>query len=68
MNQNGQEWKNLIQMTIISTIVGKNPLEEIIIAIVIIVNKKIKMQYLITVWKMTEWSRFISKTNHSISQ
>ena len=42
MNQNGQEWKNLIQMTIISTIVGKNPLEEIIIAIVIIVNKKVQ--------------------------
>ena len=26
--QNGQEWENLIQMTIISTIVGRNPLEE----------------------------------------
>ena len=25
---NGQEWSNLIQMTIISTTVGKNPLEE----------------------------------------
>ena len=24
----GQEWVNLIQMTIISTIVGKNPLEK----------------------------------------
>ena len=28
MNQNGLEWVNLTQMTIISTIVGKNPLEE----------------------------------------
>ena len=28
MNQNGQEWVNLIQMTILSTTVGKNPLEE----------------------------------------
>ena len=27
--QNGQEWENLIQMTIICTTVGKNPLEEI---------------------------------------
>ena len=25
---NGPEWANLIQMTIISTIVGRNPLEE----------------------------------------
>ena len=25
---NGQEWVNLIQMTTISTTVGKNPLEE----------------------------------------
>ena len=28
VNQNGWEWRNLIQMTIISTSVGKNPLEE----------------------------------------
>ena len=27
--QNGQEWENLIQMTIVSTTVGKNALEEI---------------------------------------
>ena len=27
--QNGQEWENLIQMTIVSTTVGKNPVEEI---------------------------------------
>ena len=27
MNENGPEWVNLIQMTIISTIVGQNPLE-----------------------------------------
>ena len=27
-NWNGQEWVNLTQMTIISTIVGRNPLEE----------------------------------------
>ena len=26
---NGLEWVNLTQMTIISTVVGKNPLEEI---------------------------------------
>ena len=28
ITQNGQEWENLIQMTFISTTVGKNPLEE----------------------------------------
>ena len=28
MNSNGLEWVNLIQMTIISTSVSKNPLEE----------------------------------------
>ena len=28
MNLNVQEWTNLIQMTIISITVGKNPLEE----------------------------------------
>ena len=28
VNVNGLEWVNLIQMTIISTTVGKNPLEE----------------------------------------
>ena len=28
VNWNGQEWVNLTQMTIISAIVGKNPLEE----------------------------------------
>ena len=27
-NENGLEWVNLTNMTIISTIVGKNPLEE----------------------------------------
>ena len=27
--QNGQEWENLTQMTIVSTTVGKNALEEI---------------------------------------
>ena len=33
----------------------------------IIVNTKSKMQYLNEVWKMTEWSLFISKANHSVS-
>ena len=28
VNYNGLEWVNLIQITIISTTVGKNPLEE----------------------------------------
>ena len=28
MNQNGQEWANLIQMTLVSTTLRKTPLEE----------------------------------------
>ena len=32
------------------------------------VNKRDKMQYLDAISKMTEWSLFVSKTNHSISQ
>ena len=31
------------------------------------VNKRVWMQYLDTISKMTEWSLFISKANHSIS-
>ena len=34
----------------------------------IIVNKRSEMQYLGAVSKMTEWSLFVSKANHSISQ
>ena len=34
--------------------------------VAIIVNKGSKMQYLDTVSKMTEWSLFNSKANHSI--
>ena len=40
-------------MTIISTTVGKNPLEE----------QESEMQYLDAVSKMTEWSLFVSKAN-----
>ena len=36
--------------------------------VVIMVNKESKMQYLEAISKMTEWSLFISKANHSISQ
>ena len=32
------------------------------------VNKRIWKQYLDAISKMTEWSLFISKANHSISQ
>ena len=49
---------SLTQMTIISTTVGKNPLEE----------QESEMQYLDAICKMTEWSLFISKANHSVSQ
>ena len=36
--------------------------------VAIIVNKRSKMQYLDANSKMTEWSLFISKANHSKSQ
>ena len=32
------------------------------------VNKESEMQYLDAISKMTEWSLFVSKANHSISQ
>ena len=35
--------------------------------VAIIVNKESKMQYLAAISKMTEWSLFVSKANHSIS-
>ena len=38
MNKNGLEWVSLTQMTILSTTVGKNPLEEMELAL--IVNKR----------------------------
>ena len=63
------EWKwtevaNLIQMTIISTTVGNNPLEE---KEYHHSQKKSLKLYFDVILKMTEWSLFISKTNHSIS-
>ena len=36
--------------------------------VALIVNKKSKVQYLDAISKTTEWSLFVSKTNHSISQ
>ena len=56
---------NLIQMTIISTTVGKNPLEEMEYPTQS--TKEFKLQYLDAVSKMTEWSLFVSKANQSIS-
>ena len=53
-------------MTIIYTTVGKNPLEEI--GYPSWSTKEFKMPYLGTVSKMTEWSLFIYKANHSILQ
>ena len=41
----------LTQMTIISTTVGRNPLED---GVAIMVNKESKMQYLDAISKMTE--------------
>ena len=65
VNWNGQEWANLIQMTIISTTVGKTPVEEMEWPSES--TKESEMQYLGASSEMTEWSQFISKANHSIS-
>ena len=43
---------NLTQMTIISTIVGRNPFEEM--GVTIMVNKESEMQYLDAISKTTE--------------
>ena len=66
ISEHGQEWKNLIQMTIVSTTVGKSPLEEMGSLSQSI--KESEVQYLGAVSKMTEWSQFVSKANHSTSQ
>ena len=66
MNKNGREWVNLIQMTIIFTTVGKDPLEELEYPSES--TKVPKMHYLGAISKTTELSQFISKANHSISQ
>ena len=63
---NGLEWVNLIQMTIISTTVGGNPSEEM--EWPSWSTEESKMQYLDAISKMTEWSLFVSKANHSLSQ
>ena len=49
---NGPEWVNLIQVTIISTTVGKNPLEEMEQSSQS--TEESEMQYLGTISKMTE--------------
>ena len=60
-----QEWVNLTQVTVLSTTVGKNPLE--VTEYPSQSTKHYEMQYLGAVSKMTEWDWFISKVNHSIS-
>ena len=45
---------------------GQESLRRNVVAIM--VNKRVKMQYLDAISKMTEWSLFVSKANHSISQ
>ena len=35
--------------------------------VALIVNKRVQMQYLVAISKMTEQSQFISKANHSVS-
>ena len=53
ISQNGWEWENLIQTTIVSTIVGKNPLEEM--EQPSYSTKESEMQCLDAISKMTEW-------------
>ena len=59
-------WVNLTQMTIISTTVGRNPLEEMELPSGS--TKESEMQYLGAISKTTESSLFISKANPSISR
>ena len=53
-------------MIIISTTVGKNPLEEM--EYLSFSTEESEMQYLDTISKTTEWSLFIYKANHSLSE
>ena len=53
-------------MTIISTTAGRNPLEEM--ELPSWSTKESEMQYLDANSKTTEWSLFIYKANHSVSQ
>ena len=52
MNYNGLKWVNLIQMTVIPTMAGKDPLEEM--EQPSWSTKESEMQYLGAVSKMTE--------------
>ena len=63
---NGLEWVNLTQMTVISTTAGRHPSEEM--EWPSWSTKESEMQYLDAISRMTEWSLFVSKANHSISQ
>ena len=51
-NQDGLEWENLTQMTIISTTAGRNPLEDMEKPSQS--TRESKMQYLDAISKMTE--------------
>ena len=53
-------------MTVISTTVGRNPLEEM--EWPSWSTEESEMRYLDAISKMTEWSLFVSMANHSISQ
>ena len=65
-SNNGVEWVDLTQMTIISTIVGRNSTKEM--EWPSWSTKESEMQYLDAISKTTEWSLFVSKANHSTSQ
>ena len=65
-DKNGQEWENLTQMIITSTIVGKNHLEEMEYPSGS--RAEFKMQCLGAASKITELSQFIFKVNHSKAQ
>ena len=51
-------------MTVISTTVGRNPLEEM--EKPSWSTKESEMQYMGAISKKTEWSLFVSKANHSV--
>ena len=56
-----------MQMTIISTIVGKNPIEEMEYS-PYSQQKGLKSSTWVQSKKTTEWSLFFSKADHSLSQ
>ena len=66
VNYNGREWVNFVEMTIISTTIDRNPVEEMEQPSQSI--EEPEMQYLDAVSKMKLLSQFVLKVNYSASQ